>query len=171
MKKFLHHDPAEASYLRNFVFGVEDSLVSTVGLLSGLAIAEIEMRTIFLTGVILIFVEAFSMAVGSFLSEYSAEEYLNEKKPFRRSLIDGIVMFVSYLVSGLIPLSPYIFFQEPSSAFTYSIIFSLATLTLLGIGSAKISKQNILKSAFRMLAVGGLAILAGILIGQLAGRL
>lgn len=172
MRKFLHHhNPAEASYLRNFVFGVEDSLVSTVGLLSGLAIAEIEIHTIFLTGVILIFVEAFSMAVGSFLSEYSAEEYLHEKKPFHRSLVDGIVMFVSYLISGLIPLAPYIFSEDSSSAFQYSIIFSLVTLALLGIGSAKISRQNILKSAMRMLLVGGLAILAGILIGQFAGGL
>lgn len=29
----------QATYFRNFIFGVEDSLVSTVGLLSGVAIA------------------------------------------------------------------------------------------------------------------------------------
>lgn len=171
MRKFLHrNDPAEASYLRNFVFGVEDSLVSTAGLLSGIAVAGIAPREIFLTGVILIFVEAFSMAVGSFLSEYSAEEYLHERKPFHRSLIDGIVMFVSYLVSGLIPLAPYIFAEDANSAFQYSIFFSLAALALLGILSAKISRQSIWKSAFRMLLVGGLAIIAGILIGQFAGH-
>jgi VIT1/CCC1 family predicted Fe2+/Mn2+ transporter len=50
-------------YLRNFIFGVEDSLVSTVGLLSGVAVAGVASRTILLTGVVLIFVEAFSMAV------------------------------------------------------------------------------------------------------------
>ena len=65
-----------ASYIRNFVFGVEDSLVSTVGLLSGVAIAGVEQKYIFITGLILIFVEAFSMAVGSFLSEESAEKYI-----------------------------------------------------------------------------------------------
>ncbi len=62
-------------YLRNFVFGVEDSLVSTVGLLSGVAAAGVETKTIVLTGVVLIIVEALSMAVGSYLSEYSVEEY------------------------------------------------------------------------------------------------
>ena len=55
-----------ALYLRNFIFGVEDSLVSTVGLLSGVAVANVDQATIFLTGMVLIFVEAFSMGVGSF---------------------------------------------------------------------------------------------------------
>ena len=54
---------------------MEDSLVSTVGLLSGVAVANVPMTTILLTGLILIFVEAISMAAGSFLSEYSAEGY------------------------------------------------------------------------------------------------
>ena len=68
---------SSVSYFRNFIFGVEDSLVSTVGLLSGIAIADVPGHTIFLTGVVLIFVEAFSMAAGTFLSEYSAEEDSN----------------------------------------------------------------------------------------------
>ena len=55
------------SYYRNFVFGVEDSLVSTVGLLSGISIAGVTNKTIIMTGVILIFVEAVSMGAGSFL--------------------------------------------------------------------------------------------------------
>ena len=56
-----------AGYLRAFVFGVEDSLASTVGLLSGIAIAGAGRETILMTGIVLIFVEAFSMAIGDFL--------------------------------------------------------------------------------------------------------
>ena len=58
-----------AHYFSSFIFGVEDSLVSTVGLLSGVAVAGVNRSGIFVTGVILIFVEAFSMGVGNFLSE------------------------------------------------------------------------------------------------------
>jgi len=71
----MKHKNTLAVYVRNFVFGVEDSLVSTVGLLSGIASAGASTATIFLTGTVLIFVEAFSMAVGSYLSEESVEEY------------------------------------------------------------------------------------------------
>src|SRR3989338_10789579 len=96
---------SSVSYARNFVFGVEDSLVSTVGLLSGIAIANVPRPTIFLTGVVLIFVEAFSMAVGSFLSEYSAEEYVHRNVvSIRGSVLDGIVMLFAYFVAGFIPL-------------------------------------------------------------------
>ena len=38
-----------ALYAKNFIFGVEDSLVSTVGLLSGIAIAGVPRGTIFLS--------------------------------------------------------------------------------------------------------------------------
>lgn len=38
------------SYFRNFIFGVEDSLVSTVGLLSGVAIAGVAQRSLLAVG-------------------------------------------------------------------------------------------------------------------------
>src|SRR3989344_3129963 len=61
-------------YVRNFIFGAEDSLVSTVGLLSGVAIGGVAKVDILLPGMVLIFVEAFSMAVGSFLAEFSVRK-------------------------------------------------------------------------------------------------
>lgn len=157
-----------ASYLRNFVFGVEDSLVSTVGLLSGVSIAGMGARAILITGIILVFVEAFSMAVGSFLSEHSAEGYLRQTEaPFAPPIISGSIMFVSYFFSGLIPLSPYVFLIS-GIAFWYSIGLSLAALFVLGIIGAELSKTNIWKGGFRMALVGGIAIAVGVVIGQVA---
>ena len=156
-----------ASYLRNFVFGVEDSLVATVGLLSGIAVAGVAGRTIFLTGIIFTFVEAFSMAVGSFLSESSAAEYAHEVATrTTRPVIDGIVMFVSYFVSGFIPLFPYIVF-DPSRAFSISIVLSLAALFVLGVVGARLSGVSTIKSGARMFLVGGAAIAIGVLVGRL----
>ncbi len=159
---------SSASYLRNFIFGVEDSLVSTVGLLSGVAITGAETRAIFVTGIILIFVEAFSMAAGSFLSEHSAEEFAQKTEmPFRGSFFLGSVMFVSYFFAGFVPLLPYVFFSI-NFAFWYSIGFSLLALLLLGVFSAKISKINFIKGGARMLVIGGIAIAVGILVGRVA---
>jgi hypothetical protein len=53
-------------YTRNFIFGSEDSLVSTVGLLAGIVSAGIERKEIIISGIVLICVEAFSMSIGSF---------------------------------------------------------------------------------------------------------
>lgn len=165
---FSGHNFSSASYLRNFIFGVEDSLVSTVGLLSGVAITGAETRTIFVTGIILIFVEAFSMAVGSFLSEHSADEFMQKTETsFRQPLFLGGVMFISYFVAGFIPLLPYVFFPI-NLAFWYSIGLSLFALFVLGVVSAKLSKISFIKSGVRMLIVGGIAIAVGVLVGQTA---
>lgn len=156
-----------ASYLRNFIFGVEDSLVSTVGLLSGVAAAGTARSTILVTGVVLIFVEAFSMAVGSFLSESSVEEYETKQVMLsRRVVLGGLVMFVSYFVSGFVPLAPYLALTS-SAAFWWSIGISLAALFVLGAVGARIAHVSVWRSAVRMAVVGGIAIAVGVTVGNL----
>jgi len=155
-----------ATYVRNFIFGVEDSLVSTVGLLSGVAVAGLPKKEIFLTGIILIFVEAFSMGAGSYLSEESAEEFTGAKKSL--SLQGSLIMFFSYFAAGFIPLAPYLVFSVNSAFFT-SVALSLVALFMLGMVSSKIFRANhTLRHAVRMLVIGGMAILVGIVIGKLA---
>lgn len=152
-------------YVRNFIFGAEDSLVSTVGLLAGVASAGIPRKDIIISGVVLIFVEAFSMSVGSFLSERTTEESLvDSQEKLGNSLIASVIMFFSYFVSGLIPLFPYLI-QNNLNAFWQSIIASLIALFILGFSSAKILKTKIFKNALRMLLIGGMAIALGVIVG------
>lgn len=158
---------ASVSSFRNFIFGVEDSLVSTVGLLSGVAIANASRSTLFLTGLVLIFVEAFSMAAGSFLSERSAAQF--EQKQIvsaRHSIVPGLVMFISYFVSGFVPLAPYLLLPT-RAAFPISIACSLIALFVLGMISGKVSRTNLLRNGFGMFLVGGLAIGVGVAVGSL----
>ena len=115
-------------FARNFIFGVEDGLVSTVGVISGIAIAGMPKFTILATGIILIFVEAFSMGAGSFLSEHSAKEYESKKHSRSKTqIIGGIIMFFSYFIVGLIPLFPYALLNI-KFAFWLSIISSILAL-------------------------------------------
>jgi len=151
--------------VRSFIFGAEDSLVSTVGLLSGIAAAGVPKGTVFLAGMILIFVEAFSMAAGSFLSERSAEEYVSHAGlPMRYFIFGGVIMFFSYFFSGFVPLSPYLFF-EVTTALPLSITITLLALFVLGAISARVFKTNIFRSGIRMLAFGGVATGLGVLVG------
>lgn len=60
--------------IREIVFGLEDSLVSTLGAITGIAAGVGNNYVVILSGVVLIFVEALSMAVGSYLSSKSARE-------------------------------------------------------------------------------------------------
>ncbi len=156
----------KAAYFRNFVFGVGDSLVSTVGLLSGVAATGSDSRTVLVTGIILIFVEAFSMAIGSFLSENSAEEFAEKKEePLLASAPDALVMFFSYFVSGFIPLFPYIFLQA-GSALPLSVGASILALCFLGFVSARFSRTSIVKDVLKMALLGGVAIAIGVAVGM-----
>lgn len=156
-----------ALYIRNFIFGVEDSLVSTVGLISGIAIADVSRSVILITGTVLIFVEAFSMAVGSLLSEHSVEEYVNNKEiSMWRSSKGSFIMFVAYFISGFLPLFPYIV-APIEYAFWYSILISLTALFMLGAVSSRIFGTSILKHGFEMLLIGGAAIGVGVAVGKL----
>ena len=152
-------------YTRNFIFGTEDSLVSTVGLLAGVASAGVAQKEIVVSGLVLICVEAFSMSVGSFLSERTTEESSpNYRQQESKSLLAAVIMFVSYLLCGLVPLFPYLIIPV-EQAFWWSILASLVALFVLGFISAKILKTKILKSSFRMLVIGGIAIGLGIVVG------
>jgi len=159
----------KASRVRNFVFGVEDSLVSTVGLLSGVAIAGLPKTDIIITGVVLIFVEAFSMGIGALLSERAAGEYVTHRtEPITKSFQNGFIMFGSYFVSGFIPLAPYLFFRE-SWAVLGSIIISLIALFVLGLFRGYFSGVGSVRKGFEMLLIGGLAIILGVIVGWLIG--
>ena len=65
--------------VRDVVFGLEDSLVSTLGTVTGVAVATHDAFYVILTGVILVFVEAISMTAGSYLSAKSAKELYDER--------------------------------------------------------------------------------------------
>lgn len=154
-------------YVRSFIFGVEDSLVSTVGLISGVAAANLPKENIILTGVILVFVEAFSMGVGELLSENSEKEYETRSSvALSKSSLLGFVMFISYFISGLLVIFPYLF-VETFLAMKYSIAISLGALFILGIISAKLSGTSIIKKGFTMMIVGGLAVALGIVVAML----
>ncbi len=152
-------------YIRNFVFGVEDSLVSTVGLLSGVAVAGVESGTIILTGFVLICVEAFSMGVGSYLSEDTVDEAMRDKVSESKSLKGALVMFVSYLISGFVPLFPYLL-SNSSRTIASSVVLTLIALLALGVLSAKLFNISLIKSSLRMLILGGSAIAIGVLVGR-----
>lgn len=153
-------------YVRNIVFGISDSLVSTVGLLSGIDVSGTSRQVIILTGVVYAFVEAFSMAVGSFLSEQSTEEYdikgeVSDGKPF----VAGIVMFVSFILASFIPIVPYLF-AGLAGALWLSIALSIVALFVVGLVSARIVRVSVLKHAVKMALLGGAAIVIGVVVGK-----
>jgi len=156
---------ARALYLRTIIFGINDSLVSTVGFLAGISVAGVPRTTIVLAGIVYALVESFSMAMGDFLSEESAEEYMNKSSVSERpSVIAAILMFISCVLASLIPLIPYILFTS-GSALIVSVCLSVLALFIVGMLSARFSRLPMLWRGFRMALLGGVTIVLGVSIG------
>ncbi|SRR3989344_3122360 len=151
-----------ADYLRNLLFGAEDSLVSTVGVLFGLSSSpDYNSRLLILAGITLIAVEALSMGVGSYLSEVEVHETKDGRKHIDSPIIDGIIMLISYLIFGVITLAPYLLFPI-SVAKYFSVVITLGFLFIVGY----LPTENI-RSGIRMLVTAGLAICVGFLVANI----
>lgn len=65
--------------IRDIVFGLEDGVVSTLGVVIGIAEGSQNSRIVILSGIVVVLVEALSMTAGSYLSSKSQTEVLKEK--------------------------------------------------------------------------------------------
>ncbi len=165
--RLFHRHAKRDTYLRNFIFGVEDSLVSTVGLLAGVAAAEISAQAILTTGLVLIVVEGFSMGIGSFLTEETTEEMAGETPRTLEAIKGASSMLVSYCLAGLLPLSPYVFLRG-QTAVVVSVGLSLLGLLGLGYGtSIYFGRPRPYMRAIKMMLLGGFAVAVGMLVGKL----
>ncbi|HSA84373.1 MAG TPA: VIT1/CCC1 transporter family protein [Patescibacteria group bacterium] len=163
MVKEIHED-----YLRSTVFGFQDALVSTTGVIAGVAAGTSNKELVVLAGVVAIAVEALSMGAGQYLSEKSVHELDTTGKHTDNLVIGASLMFVSYLLGGLVPLLPILFFPLPFAG-TVSIAAALVGLFILGFIKAKLVKVNPVRSAFEMFILGGLATLIGVFVGKMFG--
>jgi vacuolar iron transporter family protein len=154
----------QREYIRTIIFGVEDSLVSTTGLIAGLGVGTNNKSVVIVGGVVAIAVEAISMGAGEYLSDDSIEQANKHAAGRGRALKDGFIMLVSYFFAGLIPLLPVIFFAYPTSLY-FSVAFALCGLFILGYVKSKVLKTNPWRGAFKVAVVGGIATALGIIVG------
>ena len=69
-----HHFSNSGSLIRPFIFGAEDGLISTLGMLSGVSGANLNGLTIIIAGIVSVFAAAISMGIGTYLSSKSQIE-------------------------------------------------------------------------------------------------
>ena len=160
MAKEIHED-----YFRSIVFGFQDALVSTTGVIVGVAAGASDRNLVILAGVVTITVEALSMGVGQYMSEKSVHQMDKTGKHTDNLFIVGGLMFMSYLLGGLVPLTPILLLQLPLAS-TVSIIFSFMGLFLLGYVKAHFVNVSPLKSALEMLLLGGATTTIGLIVGH-----
>ena len=161
---------------REFVFGIQDGLISTVGLLSGVSVATQSRLTVMITGIAAAVTGGVSMATGSYLSS------VTEKELFEKELLDQerLATEQPYLAQEALLDSLVAEGLERPEAYRVVKIFSrhqdllLRTVQekVLGLGSADISQP--MKAGLVMFAsfmIGAVIPLAPFLLGVGAAAL
>lgn len=152
-------------FIRNFVMGVDDGMIATVGLLAGVSASGASDKAIIVTGLVAILVEAFSSSVGTILSEHSVEEFEAHKYvPINKALFGGFTMFLSYVFAGIVPLAPYFYF-EGNEAITFSVLLSLLVLSTIAFVKSKRFGVTSSKEIFENIMLAGISIGIGLAAG------
>ncbi len=71
----------------------------------------------------------------------------------------------SFIGFGLIPLIPYVLFQDSPDVFLYSIIAAAGAMSLLGMMRWKVTKQHAVQSIGETLFLGGIAAFVAYFVG------
>jgi VIT1/CCC1 family predicted Fe2+/Mn2+ transporter len=149
-------NPRDPHFIRALVSNIEEGLVLTVGLLSGIAIAGLSHETIVLVGMVFVFVGGIAAASRYKLAHMRIPEYA------ATSTTACIMLGLLYIVAGIVPLLPYMVLPV-SSAFTSSIVCSFAAAFIIGLWSGH-QGNRVWKSAWHLAYVAA----AGAIIGAIA---
>lgn len=157
--KLIHED-----YLRSIMFGLQDGLVSTTGVVLGIAAGIHDKPIIILAALVAVSVEASSMAAGQYSSEKAVHQMDKTGKHTDNLIIGAVLMFFSYFIAGMIPITPIILL-DLKIAPAISISLSFMALFILGYIKGKIVEHKAFRSAIEMFVIGGIATALGILVG------
>lgn len=159
MKIKIHED-----YLRSLMFGLQDGLVSTTGVVVGISTGVSDKSILILAALVAVTVEATSMAAGQYSSEKAVHQMDKTGKHTDNLLLGALVMFVSYYIGGLFSVIPTILFNQPLARYI-AIASAFTGLLILGFVKGHIVEHKPLRSAIELLLIGGIATALGILVG------
>src|SRR5579864_3867156 len=94
---------------------------------------------------------------------------LEEPDP-KRALTSALTIAASYIVGGLIPLSPYFFVTPATHALYISVIATLLALLVFGYIKGRFTGTRPFRSAIQTALIGGLAAAAAFLIARFISR-
>jgi VIT1/CCC1 family predicted Fe2+/Mn2+ transporter len=166
-------DLDDANTVRAGVFGVQDGIVSTFGLVMGVAGAQVSPEAVLIAGVAGAFSGAVSMGAGEYVSVKVQREMLAARgsvgedgnvNPHRAALANSSL----FVLGAAFPLAPFVVLVGLPAVLT-STVLSILSLFVTGALLTRLTKRSAWASGARMLVIGGGAGVLGYLVGSLLG--
>ncbi len=153
-------------YLRSILFGLQDGLVSTTGVVAGISSGVSDKGIIILASLVAITVEASSMAAGQYSSEKAVHQMDKTGKHTDSLLLGALLMFISYFAAGMIPIAPVLLYRQPEAKIM-SILLAFIGLFIIGYIKGKLVQMKPLRSAVELFIIGALATSIGLFVGNI----
>lgn len=155
----------QEAYLRSLMFGLQDGIVSTTGVVVGISTGVQDKAIIVLAALVAISVEATSMAAGQYTSEKAAHQLDKEHKRTDSLLTGSAIMFFAYMGGGMFSIIPTLIFDQPIARYL-AIAASFAGLFLIGYLKGYLVDHKPLRSAIELFIIGGIATTIGLVVGH-----
>ena len=92
-----------------------------------------------------------------------------EEPDKKRGLKSALTIALSYIVGGMIPLSPYFFVAQAKDGLVISIVMTMVALLIFGFIKGKFTGAKPLISAIQTVVIGGMAATAAFLLAKFIG--
>jgi VIT1/CCC1 family predicted Fe2+/Mn2+ transporter len=161
--------------LRASVYGANDGIITTFAVVAGVAGAGLSANIIIILGIANMIADGLSMGLGDYLGERSEQKlkkHRNESYNTKGLWKTGLMTFVSFVVAGAVPLTPYFlkFFGAPipyESQFMLSVLAMACAQFAVGALRALFTKEHWIISGLEMLGIGAIAAVVAYGLGAL----
>lgn len=160
-RKLIHED-----YIRSLMFGLQDGIVSTTGVVVGISIGVENKAIVILAAFVAVMVEATSMAAGQYSSEKAVHQMDKTGKHTDSLIMGALIMFVAYLIGGMFSIIPTVMFDQPLAR-TIAIISAFSGLFIIGYLKGLFIEGSTIRSAIELFVIGGVATIIGLVVGIL----
>lgn len=161
VKEALHED-----YLRSLMFGLQDGIVSTTGVVIGISTGISDKAIIVMAALVAVAVEASSMAAGQYSSEKAVHQMDRTGKHTDSLYIGALIMFISYLMGGAFSIVPILAFEQPVAKII-AVASAFSGLFIIGYLKGFLVDHKPLRSAIELFIIGAIATTIGIIVGYL----
>jgi len=160
-RKLIHED-----YMRSLMFGLQDGIVSTTGVVVGISIGVEDKAIVILAAFVAVMVEATSMAAGQYSSEKAVHQMDKTGKHTDSLIMGALIMFVAYLIGGMFSIIPTVLLNQPIARIV-AIISAFSGLFLIGYLKGLFIEGSTIRSAVELFVIGGIATTIGLVVGIL----
>ena len=164
------HD--KASLIRDVVTAGNDGVVTTFAVVAGSLGASLSPSVVLILGFANLFADGLSMSTGAYLGVKSEIEFENNSgekiKLGNKPLINGLTTFVSFIIAGLIPLTPYLLKFENSFLVSSFLVF--LTLLVIGVFRGIIARKSLIRTIIENILIGGVSAVVAYAVGSLVEK-